>query len=135
MTDGPLMVEEVNVDLELVVIKGTGSADSIELGTIAEIYNLLDFQNGIDTLIASSVITLDTIKQVRLVLGEENTIKVNGVIHELKTPSAQQSGLKINVDIPLDSLNVYNLILDFDADESVQETGNGYLLKPVIKVL
>lgn len=135
MTDAPVNAEEVNVDLKMVVIKGSDTADSIQLGTNAGIYNLLDFQNGIDTLIASSIITLDTVKQVRLILGEENTIKVDGVLHELKTPSAQQSGLKINVDVPLDSMNVYNLILDFDAEESVKETGNGYLLKPVIKVL
>lgn len=135
MTDAPMMVEEVNVDLELVVIKGTNDADSIQLGTNAGIYNLLDFQNGIDTLIASSTITLDTVKQIRLILGDENTIKVGGVIHDLKTPSAQQSGLKIKVNVPLDSMNVYNLLLDFDAEESVKETGNGYLLKPVIKVL
>lgn len=135
MTDGPLNVEEVNVDLKLVILKGPSGRDSVELGTNAGIYNLLDFQNGIDTLIASAVITIDTIKQVRLVLGEENTIKVDGTIHELKTPSAQQSGLKVNVDVALDSLNVYNLLLDFDADESVKETGNGYMLKPVLKVL
>ena len=135
MTDAPMMVEEVNVDLEMVVIKGTNDADSIFLGTNAGIYNLLDFQNGIDTLIASSTITLDTVKQIRLILGEENTVKVDGVLHELKTPSAQQSGLKIKVDIPLDSLNVYNLLLDFDAEESVKETGNSFMLKPVIKVL
>lgn len=135
MTDAPLNVEEVNVDLQLVVIKGSNTADSIQLGTNAGIYNLLDFQNGIDTLIASATITLDTVKQVRLILGEENTIKVDGVIHDLKTPSAQQSGLKVKVDLPLDSLNVYNLLLDFDAEESVKENGNGYMLKPVIKIL
>lgn len=137
MTDAPLGVEEVNIDLELVVLFGSGdNQDSIGLGTNAGIYNLLDFQNGLDTLIASSMITLDTVKQVRLVLGEDNTIKVDGVLHDLKTPSAQQSGLKVKVDVPLDSLSIYDLILDFDADESVHQTGNGkYMLKPVIKVL
>jgi len=137
MTDAPLGVEEVNIDLELVVLFGSDdNRDSIGLGTNTGIYNLLDFQNGLDTLIASSMISLDTVKQVRLILGEENTIKVDGVLHDLKTPSAQQSGLKIKVDVPLDSLSIYNLILDFDAAESVKQTGNGqWKLKPVIKVL
>lgn len=136
MTDGPLAVEEVNIDLELVVIFGSDGQDSIDLGTNSGIYNLLDFQNGLDTLIASAPITLDTVKQVRLILGEENTIKVDGVLHDLKTPSAQQSGLKVKLDVPLDSMNVFDLILDFDAEESVHQTGNGkYMLKPVIKVL
>lgn len=137
MTDAPLGVEEVNIDLELVVLFGSDdNQDSISLGTNAGIYNLLDFQNGLDTLIASSMITLDTVKQVRLILGEDNTIKVDGDLYDLKTPSAQQSGLKIKVDVPLDSLSIYNLILDFDADESIHQTGNDkWMLKPVIKVL
>lgn len=137
MTDAPLGVEEVNIDLELVVLFGSDDErDSIGLGTNAGVYNLLDFQNGLDTLIASSMITLDTVKQVRLILGEDNTIKVDGVLHELKTPSAQQSGLKIKVDVALDSLSIYNLILDFDAEESIHQTGNNkWMLKPVIKVL
>lgn len=136
MTDAPTNIEEVNIDLQLVVLFGSDERDSIDLGTNAGIYNLLDFQNGVDTLIASAMVTVDTIKQVRLILGQENTVKVNGVIHDLHTPSAQQSGLKIKVDAPLDSLSVYNLILDFDADKSVKQLGNGnYKLKPVIKVV
>jgi len=136
MTDAPTNVEEVNVDLELVVIKGNGGGDTIQLGTNAGIYNLLDFQNGIDTLIASSMVSVDTVKQVRLVLGDNNTIKVDGVLHDLITPSAQQSGLKVNVNLPLDSIDFYNLLIDFDAEESVKQQGNGnYMLKPVLKVL
>ena len=136
MTDAPVAVEEVNIDLQHVVIKGSGGGDTIHLGTNSGIYNLLDFQNGIDTLIASSMITVDTVTQVRLVLGEDNTIKVDGVLHDLKTPSAQQSGLKVNVHLPLDSIDFYNLLLDFDAEESVIQQGNGnYMLKPVLKVL
>ena len=136
MTDAPVAVEEVNIDLQHVIIKGSGGGDTIHLGTNSGIYNLLDFQNGIDTLIASSMITVDTVTQVRLVLGEDNTIKVDGVLHDLKTPSAQQSGLKVNVHLPLDSIDFYNLLLDFDAEESVIQQGNGnYMLKPVLKVL
>jgi len=137
MTDAPTAVEEVNVDLEMVVIKGSGSSgDTIQLGTNAGIYNLLDFQNGIDTLVASSMVTVNTVSQVRFVLGEENTIKVDGVVHDLMTPSAQQSGLKVNVHLPLDSVDFYNLLIDFDAEESVKQLGNGnYMLKPVLKVL
>ena len=53
----------------------------------------------------------------------------------MDTPSAQQSGLKINLNKILvqDSLN--DVLLDFDANESVVEKGNGgYSLKPVVRV-
>ncbi len=61
---------------------------------------------------------------------------VDSVLHELKTPSAQQSGLKINVHADISNVDVFNLLIDFDAEESVVEQGNGgYILKPVIKVI
>ncbi len=136
LTDAPNNYDAVNVDLQQVIVKGNGGTDSVEMSTIAGIYNLLDFQNGVDTLIANTVLTVDTIKQVRLVLGENNTIEVAGDTFDLKTPSAQQSGLKIPLNIPVADLDQYDLTLDFDAMESVIETGNGqYILRPVIKVV
>ncbi|MEZ4951636.1 MAG: DUF4382 domain-containing protein [Saprospiraceae bacterium] len=110
--------------------------DSVDIGANAGIYNLLDYQGDLDTLIGSATINALRIEQIRLVLGEENTIMVDSTIHDLKTPSAQQSGLKINVHEDVSDLDVYNLLIDFDAEKSVVEQGNGnYLLKPVIKVI
>ena len=137
MTDDPLdNVDQVNIDLQRIIVITKGGRDSVDLGTNAGIYNLLDYQGDLDTLIGSAVLQADSIQQVRLVLGSENTIMVDSVLHELKTPSAQQSGLKINVHAALADLDVYNLLIDFDAEKSVVEQGNGkYLLKPVIKVM
>ena len=54
--------------------------------------------------------------------------------HPLSTPSAQQSGLKLNVHANLVDGIEYKLWLDFDAGRSVVETGNDkYILKPVIR--
>ncbi len=139
MTDGPIDdATEVNIDLETVIVITNEGRDSFELTTNAGVYNLLDFQNGLDTLIGSSIVDADTIHQIRLVLGENNSIVFDSISHELKTPSAQQSGLKINVQKDVSELEVFNLLIDFDARESVVELGNGnggYLLKPVIKIV
>jgi len=117
-------------------VKGSDLTDSIELGTNAGIYNLLDYQNGISTLIGSDTLTVDTITDIRLILGPNNTVKVDGEIFDLDTPSAQQSGLKIKVCIPLVDYDTYDLTLDFVAEESVFQTGNGqYKLRPRIKVV
>jgi hypothetical protein len=52
----------------------------------------------------------------------------------MATPSAQQSGLKLNVQVNLTAGITYDLWLDFDACKSVVEQGNGsYILKPVIR--
>ena len=52
----------------------------------------------------------------------------------METPSAQQSGLKIQVNETLEGGIFYEFILDFDVDKSILQTGNGqYKLKPVIR--
>ncbi len=136
MTDAPTNLEEVNIDLRAITIKGPGASETIELTTNAGIYNLLDYQNGIDTLIASAMLEIDEVRQIRLILGENNTVKVNGEIEELFVPSGAQSGLKILVCLNLEDILEYDLILDFDAQASIHQTGNGrYMMRPVIKPL
>src|SRR3546814_5702897 len=61
-------------------------------------YNLLELVDGHDTLLVDAMIPSGKIHQLRLVLGDENWITINGEDHALKTPSAQQSGLKLNIN-------------------------------------
>ncbi len=137
MTDAPLNnIDEVNIDLLWIIVFTNEGKDSFALDTNAGIYNLLDYQGDLDTLIGSTVLQTESISQIRLVLGIENSIMVDNVLHPLKTPRAQQSGLKINVHANIADIDVYNLLIDFDAEKSVIEQGNGgYILKPVIKVV
>lgn len=135
LTDGPGDYQQVNVDIQEVRIKSASdTAQWITLNTNAGIYNLLDFQNGVDTLLATGMVPSDVLKEVRFILGNDNSVMVDSVIHPLTTPSAQQSGLKIKIDKSL-NLDINTLVLDFDAEQSIVETGNGgYILKPVIKI-
>jgi len=135
LTDGPGDYQQVNVDIQEVRIKSANdTAQWITLNTNAGIYNLLDFQNGVDTLLATGMVPSDMLKEVRFILGDDNSVMVDSVIHPLTTPSAQQSGLKIKIDKSL-NLDINTLVLDFDAEQSIVETGNGgYILKPVIKI-
>ncbi len=135
MTDGPGDYQEVNVDIQEVRVKmADDSSQWLTLTTNAGIYNLLDFQNGVDTLIASGQVPADVLKELRLVLGPNNTVMKDSVVYDLETPSAQQSGLKIKIDKSL-GIILDSLTIDFDAEKSIVETGNGkFMLKPVIKV-
>lgn len=135
LTDAPAAYDEVNVDIREVSIKMDDDSSSwISLPTTAGIYNLLDYQNGVDTLIAQAIVTGKTIKEVRLVLGTENTITVGGEIFPLTIPSGSESGLKIKANKSLKE-GVDYLSLDFDAALSVSEELSGYKLRPVIKIL
>lgn len=135
LTDGPGDFQQVNVDIREIRVKmANDSSDWLLLPTNQGIYNLLDFQNGIDTLIAAGPVPLDILKEVRFVLGPENSVMVDSVLYPLDTPSAQQSGLKVKIDKNL-GLDLNTFVLDFDAAASVKVQGNGeYKLHPVIRV-
>jgi hypothetical protein len=134
MTDAPGPYSEVNIDLKAVEV--TGPNNNVMLNVNAGVYNLLDFANGIDTLIATGSLNAGTVSQVRLILGANNTVKVNGTLYPLKTPSAQQSGLKLQVHQTLEAGVAYSVLLDFDANLSVVDEGNGkYSLKPVVRTV
>ncbi|MFM2146288.1 MAG: hypothetical protein RL732_1124, partial [Bacteroidota bacterium] len=77
------------------------------------------------------------LQQLRLVLGDRNTIVVNGVSTTMQTPSAQQSGLKLNIQQDIVNGVLYKLLLDFDVARSVVKAGNSgkYILKPVIRTV
>lgn len=133
MHDQPIAYQQVNIDLQSIEIKGNGDGEVVVLGDYAGIYNLLDLQNGIDTLIANTEVTYSYVSQVRLILGPNNTVMVDSTLYDLQTPSAQQSGLKINVQTPLNNMDTLMISLDFDASQSVHQMGNDeYQLHPVI---
>ncbi|TDW96248.1 DUF4382 domain-containing protein [Dinghuibacter silviterrae] len=98
------------------------------------IYNLLNFRNGLDTVLAGVDLPSGIISQIRLVLGDSNSFVLNGIPYPLKTPSAQQSGLKFNVHAPMTPGIDYALWIDFMVSQSIVDMGNGtYMLKPVIR--
>lgn len=56
--------------------------------------------------------------------------------YPLSTPSAEQSGLKLQVNQTLQEGIMYHVLLDFDANKSIIKLGNGgYKLKPVIRTV
>jgi hypothetical protein len=79
---------------------------------------------------------LSSIQQIRLILGPNNSVIVDSVSYPLSTPSADQSGLKLQVHQVLQPGVQYSVLLDFDANKSIVLEGNGtYKLKPVIRTI
>lgn len=135
LTDAPGDYDAVYVDVQDVVVKYSDGDSEVSLGNInAGIYDLLELTGGLTVLLADEEIPSGNVTQMRLVLGENNTIVVDGETFDLATPSAQQSGLKLNINQTLEPGILYEFILDFDVEESVVVQGNGdYILKPVIR--
>ena len=136
MTDAPADYAAVNVDIKEVSVKFED--DSTDNGwqtlkTSAGVYNLLAFQNGVDTLLATGTVSTKSVKQIRFVLGTNNSISVGGIVYPLTVPSGAESGLKINLNKNISS-PIETVIIDFDALLSVKEESGSYKLRPVLKV-
>lgn len=122
------------IGVEVNVAPDDGSEKWLSLTTAAGVYNMLELTNGIDILLINEEIPAGRVQEVRLILGDGNTIVVQGVSHELVVPSSATSGLKIKVNEVIGDGSVLTLMLDFDAAHSIDVQGNGgYHLKPVIR--
>lgn len=134
LTDSPGEYEHVYIDIQdvSVNISGTGWVD---IGPQTPgIYDLLTYNNGLDTLLSNATLPSGTITQIKLILGSDNTVVINGISHNLTVPSAQQSGIKINVSTTIPANGAVVQWIDFDAGKSIIELGNNnYQLKPVLR--
>jgi len=140
LTDSPGDYEAVNIDLQAIEIHvstGEQSSGWTTLDTNTGIYDLLALTNGVETVIASDQYPTGRVSQIRLVLGESNSVVIDGQSFPLKIPSGSESGLKILINADLVEGISYSVLLDFDAAKSVVATGASekYILKPVIKAV
>ena len=135
MTDAPLDVDAVLIDLLEVNIK-MEEEGWVTLNTNAGIYNLLDFSNGKDTVIANDTLPSGAVKEIRLVLGENNHVVVDGDTFALTIPSGSSSGLKIKFDGTFTANQLAEIKIDFDAAMSIKKENSGdYKLRPVIRII
>jgi len=138
LTDAPSVegYKSVNINIKSVECSVDGQ-NWIMLDVKPCYVDLLHFSNGKDSLLSNVKFNAGTkVQQIRLTLGENNTIVLNnGNIVSLKTPSGQTSGLKFNVQSVAQLTSGYKIMIDFDASRSIVKQGNSgsYLLKPVIR--
>ena len=147
MVDAPGDYDNVFVEVEAVLVKYNDSFEGeeldddyvfvegeLELDTENKVYDLLELTGGAYAVLADEDIPAGSVSQVRLILGDDNTVVVDGQTYPLATPSAQQSGLKIQFNQTLEAGVFYTVVLDFDVQKSIVKQGNGgYSLKPVIR--
>ncbi len=113
--------------------------------TITGRIDLLSLSNGVLAELGQVALPSGRYTQMRLVLAANGGLGVQpnavqptgGAEVPLTTPSAQQSGIKLDVNIDIPANQVADFVLDFDACKSVVRRGNSgeYNLKPVISVV
>lgn len=137
-------VEEVNIDVQELRVHFTANAadtvdngeeegEWVEIPMAPAMINLLDLSDA-DTLLAEAELDEGHYSQIRLILGDNSEIVVDGETYPLTVPSGQQSGYKIKLGEDLNSGQEMDVTIEFDSDKSIHVTGNGkYMLKPVLK--
>ncbi len=142
LVDEPGDYLEVNIEIIDIQYKSSDEEESWESFTPEGGYpinvDITELIAGNSLLLTDEVVPVGILKQVRLVLSDNNTLKIEGEdeLVSLDTPSAEQSGLKLNLDEELEAGFVYSFILDWNVQKSIVKAGNSgkYILKPVIKV-
>lgn len=126
----PYAYQEINVDVVDAEVNINGKWHN--LYTHPGVYNILNLVNGNYITIADEDIASGRISQFRLILGENNTIKVNDIVYPLTIPTGAENGLTINVQEDISNSNPA-LMIDFDAAHSIYQAGPGkYNLQPVL---
>lgn len=143
LTDAPnkdLKSVIFDIDHMEVLVAGASKAGRLILAKGLGPVDLLTLQNGVTLPLQDVVAPAGIqIQQIRLVLKEQGhyAVKADGSICEMKTPSAQKTGVKIILTnkVQFEAGHQYDVVVDFDALKSVVVQGNGRcLLKPVLKL-
>jgi len=152
LTDAPACgFDKLYVTVQRVRVHRTAGADEAAAGweeivlTTPKRVDLLSLQNGALTELGQKALPAGVYQQLRLVLEPNsaanplaNAIQPTGGSElALETPSAMQSGLKLNVNLQVQANEIADFAIDFDACKSVVKAGNSgrYLLKPVLTLI
>jgi len=132
--------DHIYVDIDSISVhRATGSGEeegewiALEMNDqVEQPMDFLELVNGALAELVNDTLQAGTYSQLRLVLGPENSIVVDGTEYDLQAPSAQTSGLKLNLNFEVAPNELIEVYLDFDAGHSIVVQGQGgYLLKPV----
>jgi len=139
LVDAPGGYDEVNVEVTEVQVHRADTDSPSGWYTLSDDttqVNLLVLTNGNYAVLADSTLPTGHYTQVRLILSDSNTVVIDGEVHDLEISSSSESGLKLNHPFNISDGEIYSVTLDFDADRSVHQTGDGqYMLNPVIRLV
>ncbi len=149
MVDAPLPiegVEAIDIIFSSVLVHKTSSAEISDGNWIVLMddqlpvedrnFNLLELINGNFAVVGEVELDEGHYSQIRIII-ESATITVDGVTSDLFIMSGEQSGVKLVKAFTIEPNTITELMVDFDAGQSVWESplGSGdYRLQPTLRV-
>lgn len=138
LTDSVGPIEQVNLTISRVSVHTATGGDTTGWKVVNDslaTYDLMQLTNGVTAFLGESGLAPGHYTQIRLLLTDSCQVVIDGESYPLHIPSGLQSGVKLNHQFEIRAGELYELLLDFDAQRSIVFTGNDYLLKPVIRVV
>ncbi len=159
LTDGPGLFDHVYLDIQSVKVLVDTSSDTRkhdgmdwdrrgandkkndsslvwhDLGITAGVYDILQFRNGSDTVLASAGITKGSIRLIKIELGTRNSVVKDSVTYPVALPAGALNYVLVKLggrECEEYQPGKSRLWLDFDITRSIITTVNGaFILRPV----
>ncbi|WP_204344682.1 DUF4382 domain-containing protein [Psychroserpens algicola] len=127
------------IDVQFRVLEDENDPNAwISLNTVnIGIHNLTDItDNQVVTLVDFEEVPSEFVYNIKLVLGDHNTVVKNGVEYELDmSPESENTSVNI-VEKQLISNKLYDFVIEFNLDESIEMSSEGNAnLKPKMNTL
>jgi hypothetical protein len=161
LTDGPGDFDAVNIDIQAIDVKidtsrghmyddhfGDNDADGddhgqphdgfgtwVSLNFTPGVYNVLQFRNGLDSLLGTANIS-GTVRKIRLQLGNNNSVVVAGVSYPLTLQNPTQNYLYVHLNDRHRGRGQNGGVavwVDFDLGRSIVQINGQYYLRPVLR--
>jgi hypothetical protein len=153
LTDAPTCgYSNVYVTITKLSVNQSSTASATDAGWVdvpitPQRIDLVTLQNGVLAQLGQTPLPAGKYTQMRLLLADNasagagqpipnSVVPTGGSETALTTPSAQQTGLKLNVDIDVAANQLADFVVDFNVCKSIVAAGASgkYLLKPVLSV-
>ncbi len=94
----------------------------ITAATLDTVIDVAELSNGGRMALADTLVPAGAYSQLRILFGTGNSLVVNGASHALVLSNDQDSGSTIHLDLTLSAGQAMDVLVDFNATESVQWT-------------
>ena len=140
LVDSPSSYDAVNIMVSRLEVHNSdiASGDSgwIVINNQPAMYDLLDFRNGVTTVLGNAKLDPGHYTQMRLMIDNGSHVIVDGTQYDLFIPSGDTSGFKFTHAFTIEENTLYELTVDIDAKKSVFLAGaNHYILQPTLRIV